>query len=130
MFGLSFHSDEQTKAVADAAKKGAFRNFGHAAASLAKDAKSTLVQTAGASAPGQPPHTHRGAFLRRAVLYVADENGAIIGPAASLVGTAGAAHEFGGEYKGHQFPERPFMFPALERAIPRFAGDWQGSIGE
>ena len=48
---------------------------------------------------------------------------------ASVVGQAGAAHEFGGKFYSNDYPERPFMQPALERALPRFAGEWAGSIG-
>lgn len=129
MFGLEFKIDDQTKAVREAAQKGSFKNFGHAAASIAKDVKSTLETEVGPSAPGSPPHTHRGAFLRRAIQFDYDKESAVIGPVASLVGQAGAAHEFGGDYKGTNFPARPFMFPALERAIPRIGGDWTGSIG-
>lgn len=123
---------DNTKAVKAAADKAAFRNFVHAAASISKDVKGTLEKAPEgvASEPGSPPHTHRGAYLRRAVRYAADKEGAVIGPMASVVGKVAEAHEFGGEYKGQQFPERPFMLPALERAIPRFAGQWRGAIGE
>jgi hypothetical protein len=55
---------------------------------------------------------------------------ALIGPMASLVGEAGRAHELGEEFRGHEYPERPFMAPALEKNLDRFAGDWAGSIGE
>jgi hypothetical protein len=34
----------------------------------------------------------------------------------------------GGEFRGHEYPERPFMAPALEKNLDRFAGDWAGSI--
>ncbi len=129
MFGLTFQIDDQTAAIREAAAKGSFKNFGHAAASLAKDVKSTLETETGPSSPGTPPHTHRGTFLKRAIQFDFDKDSAIIGPVASLVGEAGAAHEFGGSFKGQDFPARPFMAPALERAIPRFGGDWQGSIG-
>lgn len=122
--------EDNTAKVLKAKDDAAFRNFGHAAASISKDVKSTLETAAGPSAPGTPPHTHRGAFLRRAVRFAADKEGAVIGPMASVVGEAGAAHEFGGDYKGTDFPERPFMEPALDRAVPRFAGEWRGSIGE
>lgn len=129
MFGISFKVVDETKRVQQAADKAAFRNFSHAAASISKDVKSTLVKASGPSMPGEPPHTHRGTYLKRAVRYAADKAGAIIGTLFSVVGEAGATHEFGEERGGVDFPERPFMGPALERAIPRFAGEWQGSIG-
>lgn len=129
MIGVSFQFDDRTKAVTDAAEKAAFKNFGHAAARISKDVKASLEKADGPSSPGKPPHTHRGTFLRRAIRYAADKQGAVIGPVASLVGTAGQAHEFGGTYKGQDFPERPFMLPALLNNTDRFAADWQGSIG-
>src|SRR4051794_16915219 len=69
-------------------EKTAFRNFTHAAASISKDVKSTLESAAGPSSPGTPPHTHKGAFLRRAIRYAADRDGAVIGPAFSAAGTS------------------------------------------
>jgi hypothetical protein len=36
----------------------------------------------------------------------------------------------GGEFRGHEYPERPYMAPALEKNLDRFAGDWAGSIGD
>ena len=121
---------DQTKRVVAAAEKAAFRNFGHAAASISKDIKSTLETAEGPSDPGKPPHTHKGAYLRRAVRYAADKEGAVVGTMASVVGQAGAVHEHGLSFHGQDFPERPFVAPAGERALPRFASDWQGSIGE
>ena len=83
------------------------------------------------SAPaGQPPHTHKGAQLRRAVRYDATKEDAVIGPMASIVDEAGAAHELGGEFHGQIFDERPFMEPALEKNLDRFHSDWGGSIGD
>lgn len=133
MFDLDFKLEDLTPALEEAADKAAFRNFGHAAASIRKDAASTIERSREPSEPGQPPHTRRGQ-LPRAIRYAVDELGgdvgAVVGPRASLVGESGAAHEIGGEYKGTEFPERPFMGPALERALPRFAEQWRGSIGE
>lgn len=130
MIGLKVKTVDSMKRVAAAADKAAFRNFAHAAASISKDVKSTLDTAEGPSSPGSPPHTHKGAYLRRAVRFASDKEGAVIGPMESIVGEAGAVHEFGGEFRGGDFPERPYMAPALERAVPRFAGEWHGSIGE
>jgi phage gpG-like protein len=118
------------KPVDKAVQKAKFENFRHAAQSISKDVKGTLVKSDGPSAPGSPPHTHKRVFLRRAIAYRYDKEGAVIGPRASIVGQAGAAHEFGGNYKGTNYPERPFMQPALDRATPRFAGNWAGSVGQ
>jgi hypothetical protein len=131
MFGLKIKTTDDTKRVAKAADKAAFKNFRHAAASISKDAKASIDKApqGEASAPGDPPHTHKGQFIKRAIRFDGDEDGAVIGPMASVVGEVGAVHEFGEVYKGADFEERAFMGPALERAIPRIGGDWQGSIG-
>jgi hypothetical protein len=122
------HPEKVTKAV----DRSTFKNLGHAAARISKDAKASLERAEGPSAPGTPPHTHRGAYLRRAIRFDNDRKAqeAVIGPMESIVGTAGSAHEHGGEYKGQTFPERPFMVPALEQNLDRFASEWAGSIGE
>ena len=108
----------------------AFKNITHAAASISKDAKRSLKTGQTASRPGKPPRTRRGLF-RRAVRFEADRarNTALIGFIASRVGESAKAHEFGGRYKGADYPERPTMRPALERNLHRMGGQFQGIIG-
>ena len=53
----------------------------------------------------------------------------MIGPRASIVGEAGRAHEFGDEFRGDDYPERAFMWPALEREAPEFAASHRNSLG-
>jgi hypothetical protein len=129
MFGLKFKLLNLTERVKAAADKAAFRSFSHAAASIRKDAVASIEVSPEPSPPGDPPHTRRR-LLPRAMRFAVDKQGAVIGPMASMAGQVGGTHEFGGQYKGEQYPERPFMFPALERGVPRFAGQWRGSIGE
>jgi len=131
MFGLSVQVDDQTQRVKDAADQASFRNLGHAAASIRKTAIAEIVTAEGPSEPGTPPHSRRGQ-LRRAIKFDLDKSSemAVIGPEASIVGEAGAAHEFGGEFRGEDYPERPFMEPALDANVDRFASEWAGSIGE
>lgn len=161
MIGMKVKIEDTMNRVEDAAEKAAYRNFGHAAASIAKDAKSTIrrapkavgkssqagtkrdskgrfvkgsgkkKRTRGAqvsSPPGTPPYTRRGQ-LKRAIKYAANKDGAVIGPEFSKVGVSAEAHEFGKQYKGADYPDRPFMGPALQRNINRFAQSWAGSIG-
>lgn len=119
--------------VERAVAKLAFKNFRHAAASISKDAKASIEKAAEgeASAPGEPPHTHRGSFFKRAIRYDVNQDGAVIGPTASVIGEElGPTHEFGQERGGVDFPERATMGPALERAIPRFGGSWRGALAE
>jgi hypothetical protein len=131
MIGLLFQSEDQTKRVTTAADQATFRNVGHAAASIRKTAIEEIIVAEGPSDPGTPPHTRRRQ-LKRAIKFDNDKSSqtAIIGPEASIVGEAGAAHEFGGEFRGEQYPERAFMGPALDANIDRFASEWRGSIGE
>lgn len=129
MFGMTIKTEDSTRKVEQAEEKARFRNFGHAAAGVSRTAKLSIDQAAGPSRPGEPPHTHRRVFLRRAIRYAANKQGAVIGPMKSIVGLSAQAHEFGGRYKGVDYPARPFMRPALEKSAPRFAGSWRGTIG-
>lgn len=153
MFGLSVKVENKLQKVEQAAEKAAFKNFGHAAASIRKDAIASIKDAPtgdrgrdsrgrftkakridAGSPPGTPPYTHgkgkRGRRIKKAILYAADKEGAVIGTAYSKFGTAGSPHEHGGSYKGQIFAERPFMFPALLRQAGRFAGSFAGSIGQ
>jgi hypothetical protein len=131
MLGLSFQFDDQTKRVANAADQATFRNLGHAAAQVRKTASESIVVAEGPSEPGTPPHTRRKQ-LKRAIRFDVDQAAqtAVIGPMASVVGEAGAAHEHGGDFRGDEYPQRPYMGPALETNVSRFAEEWSASIGE
>lgn len=140
MIGTGFQFIDQTKRVETATEKAAFRNFSHAAAAIRKDAIGSIQQAEGPSEPGTPPHTHTGGVtkkgkvrkgnLQRAITFDATKEDAVIGPRESVVGLAGRAHELGEEFHGDDFPERPYMSPALEQNMDRFASEWSGSIGE
>lgn len=153
MLGLSVKIVEDFTKIMTASQEAAFKNFGHAAASIRKDAIASIKDAPtgergrdsrgkftkakridAGSPPGTPPYTHgkgkRGRRIKKAILYAADKEGAVIGTAYSKFGTAGSPHEHGGSYKGETFAERPFMFPALLRQAGRFAGLFAGSIGQ
>lgn len=124
---------DKSRNVERAAARGNYRNLFHAAASLRKAAARSVEKApkGEASAPGEPPHTHRGAFLRRALRYFVDKQKqeALIGFQASKVEDVGAVHEFGEERGGVDFPERPTMLPALAENAARIGDQWRGSIG-
>lgn len=127
MFGATCKTEDNTQRVIDAAEKAAFRNFGHAAARIRKDAAGSIKKGKDPSKPGDPPTTRRrrGKNLAVAIRYDADKESAVIGPRRSVIGEAGAIQEHGEEHE-----PRPFMEPALEGNLGRFAADWGGSIGE
>jgi hypothetical protein len=157
MFTLKVKYVDNSKAVKAATEKAAYRNLGHAAASIRLDAMSTLVRPPGVSKTagikrdargrfltgsgkrarirskpseaGGPPYSPSGA-LKRSIAYSSDgKTSAVVGAMSSIVGESGSAHELGGYYKRQYYPVRAFMFPALLRGAPRFADDWRGSIG-
>ena len=130
MIGLSLKIEDYIPKVKAEVKDTGFRNLSHAAASIRKAERESMVKSEEPSAPGSPPHTRRGQ-LPRAILFHVDKlkQEAVIGPRASIVAAAGAAHEFGGEFRGQDYPERSFAQPALEQSLGRFHSNWAGSIG-
>lgn len=131
MIELAVQIIDRVSRVQSAAEQAAFRNLGHAAASLRKTAIESIEKSDEPSDPGEPPHTSAGQ-LPRAIRFDVDKQAqeAVVGPRASVVGEAGAAHEFGEEFRGDDYPERPYMLPALDANLDRLASDWAGSIGE
>ena len=144
MFTLTVTTQDMTQNVVAAADKAAYANFAHAAASIRKHARESIktrpakrgrdikgrfkhVRSRNASPAGTPPLTKRR-LLPNAIVYDADKFGAIIGPRYARAGTVGEAHEFGGKYKSNKYPARPFMGPALQANLSRFAGSWRNSI--
>ena len=131
MISFAIQIVDRLARVKAAADKAGYRNLGHAAASLRKTAVESIETSDEPSAPGEPPHTRRGQ-LPRAIRFDVDRTNqeAVIGPRASVVGEAGAAHEFGEEFRGTDYDERPYMGPALDASLDRFAADWKGTIGD
>jgi phage gpG-like protein len=141
MIGLAVTIASNFQKVEQSADKASFKNLGHAASRIRKDAIDSVVPSDEPSKPGTPPHTRNRVSkkgkqlkgqLQRAIVFSHDKEKqeAVIGPRESIVGESAAAHEFGGDYKGQDFPIRSFMGPALTANLDRFASDWAGSIGE
>lgn len=116
---------ERLRRAMERARQGSLNSVGYLISTIAKG---KIVRSRDKSQPGQPPTTRRG-LLRRAIRYkVADDRmSVVIGPVYSMVGTAGAAHEHGGKYKGERYPKRPFMGPALEEAAPQLGPTYKFS---
>lgn len=131
MYGIKVRTENQMNRVKRSAEKAAAGNIFSAAGLVRKSAIDSIQRSTESSDPGQPPHTRRRQ-LPRAIVFHADKAtpSAIVGPRKSFVGESGVAHEFGGQYRGQTFPQRPFMYPALERTAPAFAGTFRGSIGK
>lgn len=130
---------DQTERVAKAARKAQYRLVDKAAFAIRTTASESVKPAEGPSRPGTPPHTHtqrltkrgkiRKGVLPKAIVYASHRGEAVIGPRKSVVGLSAAAHEFGGEFKGEMYPERPFMGPALEKNLTAFGASFAGSIG-
>lgn len=131
MFGARTQFKAMPKRVQKAAEKGAYRSFSHAAASIRKAARESIVRSSVPSQPGGPVHTKRGrggGRAKRAIFYKADKQGAVIGFSARKLDQAMQVHEHGGTRGGAQFPQRPTMYPALEKNLARFHREWKGAI--
>lgn len=101
----------------------------------------------GPSDPGSPPHSHRKLYrakgkrrstkekfstrdltksgmLPGSILYDIERHpdAVVVGPSFAIVGESASPHEHGGEYKGQDYPERPFMGPALAEDIGELPG--------
>lgn len=131
MFAATAHFRPAPQPLFEAAGKAAYRNFFHAAASIRKDARQSIKRSNKPGPPGGPVRSKRGrggGLAKRAVLFRADAEGAVIGFAVSKIDQAMEVHEHGGTRGGVRFPQRPTMQPALERNLARFHREWRGAI--
>lgn len=115
-----------------------FNSLFHAAMAIRKSAIASIRVSPNPSSPGLPPHTRKPRGKRRGTGRLKSsirfevnkkEGYALIGPISSVLGDIARAHEFGGRYKKGNYPARPFMRPALERNLHRFAGSYAGNFG-
>ncbi len=129
MIGMKSHSSFDVKGLRDKARKGTFRSLAHAGAAVRLTARRSIKKNPRPSAAGHPPHTRKGQ-LKRALLYKVEKERrrVVIGPAYSVVGLAGHAHEFGGKFRREDYPKRPYMGPALKSAESRIPKIWSDSI--
>jgi hypothetical protein len=121
------------KPVEKAVDKGAFNSFSHAAASIRKSARKSILARREPGPPGGPIRTKtgKGGGLARqpgSLLFRADKEGAVVGFVAGKMDQAIEAHEHGKRRGGVRFPKRPTMAPALERNLARFHREWEGAI--
>jgi hypothetical protein len=117
------------KRVKRTVDRSTFRGLGHAGGAIRLTARRSIRKSKKASPPGMPPHTRQGQ-LKRAVVYAVEKSKqrVVIGPTHELVGPSAMAHEFGGRFRGDQYPKRPLMGPALEKNLDRLPKFWAGSV--
>jgi hypothetical protein len=129
MFKILAKFIDETQKVAEATHRGIVRSLQKAAYAIYRSAKESIEQSDEPGEPGEPPHTKQGQ-LPRSLRYDVDKDAeiAVIGPRATIIGTSAMAHEFGGEYKGEEYPERPFMGPALQRNQNLIPGFFSGEV--
>lgn len=136
---------DQTERVAKAARRATYRAVEKTAFVIRKQAVDSIQRGSPAptngkkrsrkvaklvpSSPGSPPNTRFGQ-IKRSIVYFAAKGEAVIGPRFSIVGESATAHEFGGNFKGEDYPARPFMGPALDSNLTKFGSSFAGSIGE
>ncbi len=129
MVGAKANTKFDAKKVLKAAKDGSIKSLGHAGAAIRLVARRSIKTSKKESAPGTPPNSRKGQ-IKRAIVYAVekDQQRVVIGPDQAVVGTSGAAHEFGGHYKKQHYDRRPFMGPALEKVKDRLPQEWAGSV--
>lgn len=130
MFELKATIQNRVDRVRRAARDAARGSFSRAAFVIRKTMVESIERQEGPSDPGSPPHTHKGNFFRRAIRYAVDKLSAVIGTMYSVVGDIGKAHEFGGQFRGQEYPVRAFAEPALMENLDVVPQSWDGSIGE
>jgi hypothetical protein len=135
MIRFSARGQVDYRKVMRAMKRAEVRGITHAAAALRlRAARSIKVSPRSRpSAPGSPPRTRRG-LLPKSILYALLEEGgtpvAVVGPSFNLVGLSGKAHEFGGAFRGADYPARPYMKPALSVIANRLPAFFVDSVKE
>ena len=131
MFSLTVKKTTSTDRIRDTAQKATFKNVGQAAANIRNAARWSIKRSDAPSAAGEPVHSKTGR-AKTAVLFAAEKDSAVIGFAASIIGTGMQGWEMGGRVSGRKetFQKRPVMWPALQRNLGRFAADWEGGIGD
>ena len=137
------------KIVIDAVGRASAKNLSQAGSFIRRSARSSLRRRKKVSSPGEPPSVHtqdRVATLKN-IWFVFDpaQRSVVIGPlklnGSRLEGsnrqTVPSLHERGGaavvggrrkRKRRVKYVPRPFMGPAMERELPKFAGLWANSV--
>ena len=129
MIVMKVRTRDDVKKVLRKVQQANIVSLGHAGATVRLTARRSIRRRKKAAPPGRPPHTRRG-LLRQAIRYAVEkeQQRVVIGPEHAIAGTSGAAHEFGGVYKGGRYAPRPFMRPAMEKIKDRLPRKWANSV--
>ena len=127
VFDMRIEFDEA--GLIGAMKYASRKALGRVGAYVRATAKNLVHRSGNASPAGTPPNTRRG-LVRNSILFgvEGDARSVVIGPAKSFVGISMTAHEFGGRFRGRNYPARPLMGPALRQSAPRLPKLWEDSI--
>jgi len=142
--GLAFRVKvANAKALRRAIQQGSFKSLSHAAAAIRLTAKRSIRGRSrkradgtqarrvnySASPPGYPPRSPTG-LLRHSLRFEVDKvrGTAVIGTDASFIDKIGQVHEFGGQFRGKNYPARPFIGPAFRLHLPQLAKFWANSL--
>jgi hypothetical protein len=153
-FGVSLkikNSFFDRQAVMSGVSRAKRRNLSKAGAFIRRNAQWSMRRRKKPSPPGEPPHVHVG-HLKRLILfgYDAVHGSVVVGPLRFKNGEAPALNEFGGtaqrkirvirfdraagrrrvkfKHVTARYPKRPFMGPALLKALPTIPRTWAGSV--
>lgn len=142
-----FFDKTAVERAADKAKLRALSKFG---AYVRRTAQQSMRYRKSASPPGQPPSAHKskrlaalkrlkrakynGALLREMLFFAYDQRTqtVVVGPLGFKNSPVPALHEFGGTHrvkgKDVRYPARPYMAPALNKSLPKFAESFRGTV--
>jgi len=93
---------------------------------IVETAKESIKTDPKPSRPGEPPHTRGrpGHNIRDAIGWHVDAedpfHDAVISISEAMVGHIGFVMEYGGEFRGHHYPPRPILWPAVDAHLFRF----------
>jgi len=132
MFSWEIKVEDDIDRVQVATAEAIPRILSAAGMMFTEDIRDSIHTADGPSPVGTPPHTRGrpGRNLPESIDFDVGEDDVVIGPRFNIIGEIGAANEIGEILRGIDYPERPFMEPALMRGIPMLDELFEGSIGD
>lgn len=110
-------------------RKGSIAALRRAGAYLRGAAQRAVVISSQPALPGKPAHSRQGR-LKRSILFAVERQrmAVLVGPAFSIMGRSMTAHEYGGTFRGREYPKRPLMGPTLRSTTPQLAAFWRDTV--